>query len=104
MGEQRRTGWGVGVLVLPLLHWVTTANRCSSPGLGLPVARGKDWIRWSLRAHPAATFSRNRRKEDRHSRRSYCVSGALSSSFLRPPGREALSYSTDQGSDAQTAG
>ena len=49
--------WGVRERVLPLPDWVTTANLCLSPGLGLPVARGKDWTRWSLRARPAVTFS-----------------------------------------------
>lgn len=36
---------------------VTTANLLLSLGLGLPVARGKDWTSWSLRALPAVTFS-----------------------------------------------
>ena len=57
MGEGMGTRWGVREWVLPLPHRVTTANLCLSLGLGLPVARGKDWTRWSLRALPAVTFS-----------------------------------------------
>ena len=57
MGEGVGTRWGVREWVLLLPQGVTTANLFLSLGLGLPVARGKDWTSWSLRALPAVTFS-----------------------------------------------
>lgn len=57
MGEGVGTRWGVREWVLLLPQGVTTANLFLSLGLGLPVARGKDWTSWSLRVLPAVTFS-----------------------------------------------
>lgn len=96
-GEIQTGRWEAGSA--PPTGW-PQANHCPSLGLGLPMARGRDWIRWSLRALLAVTFPAGT-EEGKHSWMPYCVPGAHFASYLGPLRRGAVLSSTDWGADAQ---
>lgn len=80
----------------PPMGW-PQAHHGPSPGLGLPMARGRDWIRWSLGALLAVAFPAGTGR-----RRTAFLAALLCArcSFhiiLGPPRSRAVLSSTDQG-------